>query len=272
MKFSEAVRLLAESGVDSPRYDAAEIFSVLGGCGRAMLFASDPECDSPKVSLAVMRRAKREPLQYILGAVDFFREKYEVSRDCLIPRQDTELLVEYAIGHIPSGARIADLCTGSGCVGISILANTENTSAVLSDLSDGALELARKNAVINGVCDRAEFVACDLLREELPGEFFAVVSNPPYVTEDAYLSLESEIFFEPRSAFVADENGLQFYKKFIPTYKTKISREGFLAFEIGYDQAESLRRIAESEGMKCEIIKDYSGNDRVAVLRPIADR
>ncbi len=269
MKFSEAVSLLSESGVDSPLHDAAEIFCAIGGFSRAELMISDPTAEGREVCDAIMRRAKREPLQYIIGSVCFFREEYEVNGDCLIPRSDTEILVEYAVGHIPAGARIADLCTGSGCVGISILANTENTTAVLADISEGALNIARRNSERNGVSHRARFVLCDLLREELDGEFFAVVSNPPYVTQKAYASLEREIFFEPKSAFVADENGIGFYKRFIPIYKSRIAPDGFLAFEIGYDQAELIRALADQEQMECEIIKDYSGNDRVAVLRPI---
>ena len=267
MKYSEAVRILTESGVDDPRYDAAEIFRVFGGYSSAELRAFDPDAEDGAVRSAVMRRAAREPLQYIVGTVGFFREEYEVNTDCLIPRPDTELLVEYAVNHIPSGARIADLCTGSGCVAISVLANTGVTHAVLADVSEGALDIARRNAVRNGVSGRAEFVLCDLMKQELDGEFFAVLSNPPYIEESEYLSLEKEIFFEPRAAFVADEGGAEFYKRFIPIYKNKIPAEGFIAFEIGYAQADLLRSLAESEQMSCEILKDYSGNDRVAVLR-----
>ena len=198
MKYSEAVRLLSESGIDEARHDAAMLFSHFSGIGRAELLLSDRDSDSDELSAAVMRRCRREPLQYIIGEVDFYRERYKVTPDTLIPRPDTEILVDLAVKKLPRGALFLDLCTGSGCVAVSTLKNTDSTRAVATDISEPALAVARHNANINGASDRIEFLAADALKEAAPGDFFAVLSNPPYVTEEAYRDLEPEIYFGGR--------------------------------------------------------------------------
>ena len=264
MKLSDATRLLAEAGIENARSEARAIFSAIGKIPAAETVGNDPSCDA--VDEAVARRAKREPLQYIIGRVDFYRESYSVSPDCLIPRADTEILVDYAVKHLPKGARFIDLCTGSGCVAISTLRNTEATTALAVDLSDGALRQARLNAEQNGVPDRCEFIKADVLSETQDGTFHAVLSNPPYVRDSVYETLEPEIFFEPKMAFVGGEDGLDFYKKILELYKDKLTPGGFFAFEIGYDQRCDLFALAELHDMSCVIIKDLSGNDRVAVL------
>jgi release factor glutamine methyltransferase len=105
------------------------------------------------------------------------------------------------------------------------------------------------------------------MKNEISGEFFAVLSNPPYVTSEAYASLEPEIYKEPTAAFVGGEDGADFYRTLTPIYKQNIKKNGFIAYEIGFDQAEIIKKIASDNAMSCEIIKDFSGNARVAVLR-----
>ncbi len=263
---SEAVALLTEAGIDNPRYDAHEIFMRIGGFNRFELL-SNPDTQNEDVISGITRRAKREPLQYIIGEVGFFRETYKVTPDCLIPRSDTEILVEYAVEHIPKGENFIDLCTGSGCIAISTLKNTENTTAVALDISDGALALAKENAERNGVASRLTLLHRDVLTSEEDGEFYAVLSNPPYVKEEAYLALEPEIFFEPKNAFTADNSGLAFYERITSVYKSKLKSGGFIAFEIGFDEAEQIKQIAEQNGMTAQIIFDYSKNPRVAILK-----
>ena len=267
MRFKDAVALLRECGIDNPKFDAAEIFVRLGGFTKAQLLLSDAESYDECVLSAIKRRSKREPLQYILGEVYFYNECYSVTPDCLIPRSDTECLVEYAVKNIPSGESFIDLCTGSGCVGISTLANTQQTTATLVDLSYPAIELAQKNADKNGVFERIKFECRNALLSYSDKEVFAVLSNPPYVTYEEYESLMPEIYFEPKMAFVADNNGLIFYERITEIYRDKLKPGGFIAYEIGKDQASSLRKIAENFSMDIEIIKDLSCNDRVAVLR-----
>ena len=269
MRLSEAKRILADAGIPDSAYDAREIFAEIGGIGRAELLALDPSTDSVAVAAAVARRALREPLQYIVGKAYFYREEYEVTPACLIPRQDTEMLVEYACRNIPNGERFIDLCTGSGCVGISTLKNTEDTVAHLVDISSEALDIAKRNAEANGVFGRCIFSQYDVLSDTAVEDcsVFAVLSNPPYVRDDVYGTLEAEIGFEPKIAFVGGEDGADFYRKLTSVYKSVIKDDGFIAYEIGYDQADILKDIADSNGMTCRIIKDLGGNDRVAVLR-----
>ncbi len=269
MRFSDAVRMLGDAGVPDARIDARIIFTELGGLRMHELVGTDASADDGRVADAVRRRCEREPLAYILGRTDFYKETYEVTPDCLIPRSDTEVLVEQVIERLPRGARILDLCTGSGCIAISVINNTEGTAALAADISEGALECARRNAERNGVADRVSFTRLDVMKDRICEDFFAVVSNPPYVTEEAYRSLEPEIYKEPSAAFLGGESGMIFYERIVEDYKEHIDSNGFIAFEIGYDQAGAIRSIASAASLETEIIKDYSGNDRVAILTKI---
>jgi release factor glutamine methyltransferase len=267
MTLNQAYSLLKESGIENALHDARELFSHFCGASACDLIDRSYSSDNPALISAIERRCAREPLQYIIGEVDFYRETYKVTPDCLIPRSDTEILVDFAVKNIPSGEHFADLCTGSGCIGISVLKNTKSTTATLVDISDGALALAKENAERNGIADRASFILSDLMENEVSGEFFAVLSNPPYVTNEAYTALEPEIYKEPKAAFVGGNDGADFYRTLTPIYKKHIKNGGFIAYEIGFDQAEIIENIANNNDMSCEIIKDFSGNPRVAVLR-----
>jgi len=266
MRLSEAEKLLSLAGIDGARREARLIFSRLGGVADYELLA-DPECPSDTVRSAIERRALRVPFAYIVGEADFYRECYKVSEACLIPRPETELLVDYAVRNMPRGAKFADVCTGSGCIAISTLKNTKDTRAVAIDISEDAISIARENAERHEVQERIEFITTDAL-SGIDGELFAVLSNPPYVSEDAYASLEPELYREPKIAFIGGQDGGNFYRKLIPIYKKTLMQDGFLAFEIGFDQGGLLRSLALENGMTCEIIKDYSSHDRVAVLKP----
>ena len=266
ISLKEAIGLLEAAGIPSPDYDARELFRAFSGLGNEPLMLNSAS-DSAELMNAIGRRIKREPLQYIIGTVGFYREEYRVTPDCLIPRSDTEILVDYAVKNIPAGERFADLCSGSGCIGISTLKNTSDTVCDSFDISDGAIALTKENAEKNGVSKRLNAHKKDLLREEIDGEYFAILSNPPYIPREVYEGLEKEIFSEPEIAFVGGEDGLIFYERLVPVCKKRIKDGGFIAFEIGYDQAESLIRIAKENELSAQIIKDYSGNDRVAVLR-----
>ena len=270
MRIDEAARLLTEGGIEDSTREARLIFSHYTGISPALLLTEQGDFDNVNIAEAVRRRAKREPLQYILGEAYFYREKYKVNEGCLIPREDTEILVDYAVKHTPKGESILDLCTGSGCVAISVVKNTVATFATAVDISDDALKLARENAAQNGVAERVRFSKQDATTpgEALDGKYFAILSNPPYVTEEEYRHLEPELYHEPKIAFVGGEDGGIFYKALIPTYKPYLKPCGFMAFEIGRDQGQMLSALADENGFSCEILKDFSGNDRVAVLKP----
>ena len=266
MKLSEATDILAKAGIEDAKREARLLFSHFLGLSESMLYGADAESSSKHLADAIKRRADREPIQYIIGTVGFYKESYKVSPSCLIPRSDTEILVDEVIKRLPDGAKFIDLCTGSGCVALSVLNNTTLTSAVALDISDAALSLAKENAESLSLSDRVEFILTDALLKAVDGKFSAVISNPPYVTEKAYENLAPEIYFEPSIAFLGGKDGLVFYRKIIALYKDSLCENGFFAFEIGYDQAKSLKEIADEHGFICKIIKDYSGNDRVAIL------
>lgn len=267
MKLSEAIKALSSAQIEDARFDARALFSHFGGYTPAQMIGVDVECESAELEEAIERRASREPLQYILGYTDFYNERYLVNGSCLIPRQDTEILVDYAVKNIPEGEAFLDLCTGSGCVGISTLKNTVGTSAVLVDISEQALEVAKENAVRIGVLDRARHEQLDVTVAIPDGEWYAILSNPPYVKAAVYEELEREIFHEPRIAFVGGEDGLDIYRRMLPLCRSRLKADGFVALEIGFDQGEDLKKIAAELGFGCEILKDLSSNDRVAVLR-----
>ncbi len=268
MRLSQFIERLSLGGVENARGEAIMLFEHCLGTSREKLLFSDPECEGEELLLLVERRLSGEPIQYILGYAYFYNEKYKVTPDTLIPRADTEILVELAAGLIPEGESFLDLCTGSGCIAISTLNATRNTRVTAIDISPGALAVARENAALCGVADRAEFIEADVCSYDFPSQVFAVLSNPPYVTESEYMALDKELYFEPRSALVGfGEGGCGFYEKIISLYREKIKKEGFIALEIGYLQAERVCRLAEEHNMTHEVIKDYSGNDRVVLLR-----
>lgn len=267
MTLREAEELLSAAGIDSPRDEARLIFRLVGGVPQHETVSLDSECDSPLVFKAVNRRAERVPLEYITGRADFYRESYKVNESVLIPRPDTEILVDYGVKNLPRGAYFLDLCTGSGCVALSILNNTRDTTALAVDISESALAVARENARELGLSDRIEFMRADVTEIAHTRSAYAVFSNPPYVSDSAYEALEPEIYKEPKIAFLGGADGCDFYRTLTPLYRDIIDKDGFIAYEIGYDQGDLLREIAGTCGMHCEIIRDLGGRERVAVLR-----
>lgn len=222
----------------------------------------------------VRKRTEHYPLQYLLGTWGFWREEYEVSSVCLCPRADTEHLVECAVNRLPHGARFLDLCTGSGCVAISVLATRKDTQAVAVDLFPETLELARRNAVRNGVAERVRFLCADVfapLPQELATERFdAILSNPPYLTGKEMTELQPEVRFEPAAALNGGSDGLDFYREILNKWQYVLRKGGFFAFEIGSTQASALRALAAEHGRSCRVIRDYAGNDRVVLLEELS--
>lgn len=234
------------------------------------LLNRDEEIESDQLEKALQERERHVPLQYIIGKWDFYRQTYLVNENCLIPRSDTEILVEKAIELLPHNAYFADLCTGSGCIAVSILAEREDTSAVMVDKFPKTLEIASQNAFLNGVDSRVTPRLFDVLDEEnsLTGEKFdAIISNPPYIRPQIINTLSDEVKHEPYDALYGGEDGLIFYNKIVKDYSSFLKDEGFMIFEIGYDQANDLISIADENGFNCQIFKDYGGNDRVAYLK-----
>jgi release factor glutamine methyltransferase len=269
MRLREVSRLLIDSGIENAVYEVRQLFLKFGGLSKSDVLFGDAVSRSPELYYAIKRRLKREPFSYIVGDVGFYREVYITTPAVLVPRQDTEHLVDYGVKNIPEGGRFLDICTGSGCVAISILNNTKNTTAQALDISPEAIEVAKRNREnILGGEGRLTLTVADALTFDPEEKFDAILSNPPYISEEVYLGLEAEIFYEPRIAFVGGgRDGGDFYRALTAKYKNYLKDGGFIAYEIGYDQADMILKIAECEGFDAEIIKDYSGNDRVAVLK-----
>lgn len=219
---------------------------------------------------AVAKRLAHYPLQYILGEWPFYRETYEVNEHCLIPRSDTEILVDTALKMMPNGARFLDLCTGSGCIAVSTLSNRPDTVGVAVDLFPETLALAERNSRRNGVSQRLTFVCHDVRTtppQDLECESFdAILSNPPYIKSDAMSALQAEVQFEPRAALYGGEDGLDFYRVILKKWGGLLKKEGLILFEIGYDQGEDIVTLAAENGFACTVKKDLGGNDRVAIL------
>lgn len=221
--------------------------------------------EEEKLSEYIKRRKSGEPVQYIMGYCEFMSLGFLVNPSVLIPRSDTETLVEYLIAEIgDKKIKFLDIGTGSGCIAISILKNCPNATAVLLDISDGALDVAIENAKKNNVIDRAEFLKMDILKEYPERTFDLVVSNPPYIRPDVIEGLEKQVKdFEPYTALCGGEDGLVFYRR-ITDIANKILREdGILAYEIGYDQGVAVSEILDEEFSDVKIIKDLCENDRV---------
>ncbi len=272
----EICRRLSDAGIETAKWDTELLLEHF--CGVApmpCLLDSERDFDTPELADAVERRCAHEPLQYLLGEWEFYRQRYRVTPDCLIPRSDTEQLVEEAIKRLPEGAFFLDLCTGSGCIAISALAERPDTRAVAVDLSDGALAIAEENAKKNGVADRLTLRREDLLSpsDELIGyckQTDAILSNPPYIRSDVVPTLSQEVLHEPSMALDGGEDGLVFYRALLSLAQDCLKKDGFCLFEIGYDQGDALLNMAGQYGFSCEIKKDLGGCDRVAFLRRLA--
>jgi release factor glutamine methyltransferase len=219
----------------------------------------------------VERRVAGEPIQYITVEAGFYRLPILVNRDVLIPRPETELLVEKALElaiafHTP---RILDVGTGSGAVAIALAHEWPEAIVTATEISEGALKLARQNAERLGFADRIRFLNGDLIEPVAGEEFEIIVSNPPYVAERDRNSLSIEVRdFEPAQALFAGEDGLDIYRRLIPGAFCALVRGGFLALEIGYGQAEAVRALVQAAGFeRVEFTTDLQGILRVAIAR-----
>lgn len=217
---------------------------------------------------AYKRLEENEPLAYILGEWYFYRETYRVTPDVFIPRPDTEILVEAAVSHIPRGGVFADLCTGSGCIAISVLRSRPDLRATAVDISIKALEIASENAFLNGVEERITFIKADVTSVDftekvINGRLFdALLSNPPYIGTEIIPALDRAVQKEPRIALDGGQDGLRFYR-ILNELRHKICvKDAPVLLEIGYDQALSVLEIFRGG----EILKDYGGNDRVFII------
>lgn len=254
---------LRAAGIADAQTDARLLLShFFGVCAAHLLAEPEREYDSEALAAAVAAREARIPLQHILGEAWFFDECYEASANCLIPRADTELLVEEAIHLLPDGALFADLCTGSGCIALSVLAHRPDLSAIAVDVSAAALAVARRNAARLALTERVRFLEADLLCDALPcPPPTYILSNPPYIPSAVVPTLAPELAAEPRIALDGGEDGLLFYRTLLSRFTPKL----FL-LEIGFDQGAAVCALGEAAGYRATCKKDAGGNDRLVLL------
>ena len=261
---------LKRAGITEAKLDARLLLEYVCKTDHSTLFAHpDKEMSDEEEKLYeeyIARRIKREPVAYILGNMGFMGLSFDVSEAVLIPEQDTEILVEEALRFCEDKMRILDLCTGSGCIALSILNYTNETSALCTDISEDALLVAKKNAGNLGLSERADFIKTDLFPGKEVGKFDILVSNPPYIRTDVIDSLAPEVKdYEPRIALDGAEDGLIFYKRIIEGAGEYLYSGAYIFLEIGYDQADDVKALLEKEGKyhDIEVFKDFGGNDRV---------
>ena len=218
-----------------------------------------------KYEACLKRYLSGEPLQYIFGYTPFCDLLINCRPGVLIPRYDTEVLVEEAVKTLPSGALFCDMCCGSGCIAAAVLKHRPDTRAVCCDISDAALELTRENLLKYGLEDRAEIVRFDVFGDwsVLP-RVDAILCNPPYINAADMEKLPENVRREPREALYGGEDGLDFYRRVTEASKDVFRGPAHIIFEIGYDQGAALPGLCP---YGCTIKKDLSVNDRVCVIR-----
>ncbi|MBR6349587.1 MAG: peptide chain release factor N(5)-glutamine methyltransferase [Lachnospiraceae bacterium] len=262
--------ILASAGIDSPDTDAFYLMQHVFHINRGQLLVDPLKKAEPALGRAyldlIRKRSERIPCQYLIGSTEFMGLTFKVNPSVLIPRQDTETLVEEVIRIIPSEAKVLDMCTGSGCIGISVKCFLHNVDMTLSDISEEALRVAEENAELQGVEVRT---VCSDLFENIDGRFDVILSNPPYVTDEEYASLMPEVRdYEPRLALTAGQDGLDIYRRIAKEVPSHLNAEGWLIMEIGCSQADAVRALLEAEGFEdIRIVKDLAGLDRVVVSR-----
>jgi len=282
-KLREATEFLNRYGIEDANREAEIIISHCLGTDRTVLYRDNPkirEEEIERIDEFLKRRSKREPLQYILGYVDFYGLKIKVGKGVLIPRPETELLAKEAIKAVKREAlsvmRILDLCTGSGCLALALAREFPDAKVYGTDTSENAIRYAKENAELNCI-NNVTFLLGNLFNpiEKLvthhssPVNFDLIISNPPYIRRNDIKNLQLEIKdWEPVEALNGGEDGLDYYRAIIPEAEGYLKKGGYLILEIGTDQSKGVRRIAEEAGfLNISMIKDYAGIERIFVAR-----
>lgn len=267
MVISELILKIKAMLSDNATFEARElVMNVLQTDRNGLIINSKKEVSEEDVKKAVemaKRRQNGEPLQYIIGATEFMSLEFITSPFTLIPRSDTETLVETALDYINGkAAKVLDIGTGTGCIGISMAFYNKNISVTLADFKEEILLTAKKNAAKNNV--DAELCLVDILKDNPSGKFDMIVSNPPYIESDVIPTLQREVkSFEPLTALDGGSDGLIFYKRITEIAPYMLNKNGALFFEIGYNQGEAVFDIMSKDFENINIVKDLCGNDRV---------
>ncbi len=271
--FRGAVESLSARGIEEARFEAECLLQKAADIDRLRLL-TEPQHPVDEHGLAVFsellkRRISGEPLQYILGEWEFYGLPFRVGDGVLIPRQDTETLVELALEYSPQNKLCADLCAGSGCVGIS-LAKQSGCTVHSYELSEKAFSYLRQNVELNAVSDKVKPIFADVLSEETLNAapmYDIIVSNPPYLTAQDMSELQTEVAHEPKMALYGGEDGLDFYRSMMALWTNRLKQGGLFAVEIGITQEDDVIRIFRENGLEADCRKDMCGVYRVVFGR-----
>ena len=286
-KYSELYRetrkaLLPIDGSHQAGATARELLQLASGKSAAELLADGEKFADASVCNAleayVQRMEKGEPLAYILGEWEFYGLKLFVTPDVLIPRDDTVAVTEIAIRQalfLDPNPRILDLCTGSGCIGLAIASRVKDAKVTLADLSREALAVAKKNVTLHHMTGRVSCVQADAMADppSFLGQFDMIVSNPPYIDAKDMETLEISVKdFEPHMALSGGEDGLDFYRSITEKYRQNLKPGGYLCYEFGEDQGDSVCQILAANGFAVrQRVKDYNGTERAVIAQYCAE-
>lgn len=267
------VNYFKSKNIQSARLDAEVLLSHVLRQERIYLYVHFDEPmeqnELSKFREYVKKRAQHVPIAYIIGEREFMGLPFKVTKDTLIPRPDTEILVENVLNNVDKDKEIeiVDIGTGSGAIILSLLVNLPKAQGKTVDISSKAIEVAKENAVNLQVNDRCEFFVGDLFAPLNGNKFDLIVSNPPYIPQKDIATLEDDVKeYEPVSALTDGGDGLSYYRRLLSEGKAYIKENGFIALEIGIYQSEDVKQIAMDNGWKnIKIIKDYAGIDRVVL-------
>ena len=263
---------LKNKGIESPRINAELLLAHILNCKKLNLYLSFEkpltEEELAKYRVLLKRRSKFEPLQYIIGKVEFYGIDFKVNSSVLIPRQETEILIETIIEQykIYDNLKILDIGTGSGNIAISLAKNLDNSFVTAIDISEDALKTAYENALLNSINDKTEFIKLDFLKEEFKGkDYDVVVSNPPYISMEEFETLSPELKeYEPQIALTDYYSGLMFYEIISQKSNYLLKLGGKLFFEIGKGQLSNVAEIMRNNNYQnITVIKDYLNIERV---------
>ena len=269
--YEQGCRTLQAAGIEEAALDARLLLETVCGTDRNDLLVHGEQPVAPEAEEKylnwIRQRAEHIPLQQLTGEQGFMGLTFNVNEHVLIPRQDTEILVEEVLKELHDGMRVLDMCTGSGCILLSLLHYSNDCEGLGVDLSAEALEVAERNVLKVLTPEKAEhahFLQSDLFEKE-EGKFEIIVSNPPYIASAEVEKLMPEVRdHEPRMALDGTEDGLYFYRRIIEEAGKHLVSSGMLFFEIGYDQGQAVSELMRTEGYcEVQVVQDYAGLDRV---------
>lgn len=228
----------------------------------------DKDIDDERVRAVICRLEKKEPVAYITGRREFFGREFIVNTSTLIPRVETEVLVEQVLYYYSGidNLNILDICSGSGAIGLTLACEKSGSKVSLLDIDSNALEISRINGKNLGVSGRVEYILSNVLSYEPKTKYDIVVCNPPYISSEEYVSLDDSVKYEPYTALVAENNGLLFYENIISRFDLFCNENGRIFFEIGCNQYNDIFGIADFFCLKVRCVKDYADKDRVLII------